>query len=69
MPKKTEAKMYLARETFVTEIDGVPVAVHAGVTRVRDGHPLLKGRESMFDVLTAHYEVEQTTNAPGEKRG
>ena len=43
------AKLHVAKETFVTEIDGNEVVVYAGVTRVESGHPLLKGREQMFE--------------------
>jgi hypothetical protein len=41
---------------------------------VRDGHPLLKGRDDLFDPADQlsrfdHVDVEQATAAPGEKRG
>lgn len=66
---KTEGRIFVARESFVCDLDGVPVTVSGGTTRVREGHPLLKGREHLFEPLTVHYEVEQATAAPGEKRG
>lgn len=66
---KSQGQIFVARETFMTEVDGAPVAVHANVTRVREGHPLLSGREHMFAPLEVHFEVEQATKAPGEKRG
>ena len=61
--------IYVARESFSTDINGVPVAVHKGVTRVRDGHPLLRRYRQNFELLTVHFDVEQATQAPGEARG
>lgn len=52
--------MYVAREGFFTVVDGKEVVVVGGVTRVRDGHPLLNGREHLFEIATAHYETEHT---------
>lgn len=66
MPKGD--RIYIATESFATEIDGQPVSVVAGMTRVREGHPLLAGREHLFQPLEIHFEVEQATAAPGEKR-
>ena len=61
--------IYVAKQSFATEIDGQSVIVHKGTTRVRAGHPLLKGRESLFEPLTVQYDVEQATAKPGEQRG
>lgn len=61
--------IYVAKESFATELDGQPVIVQKGVTRVRAGHPLLKGRATLFEPLTVHYDVEQATAKPGEARG
>jgi hypothetical protein len=62
--------MYVARQSFsVDGPDGAAVSVHGGITRVRAGHWLLEGREAMFELLTAHYDVEAATAAPGETRG
>lgn len=66
---KTEGRIFIATDSFVTSLDGVDVTVSKGFTRVREGHPLLRGREHLFEPLTVHYEVEQATAAPGEKRG
>ena len=60
-------KIYVARETI--HLDN-GVTIKRG-ERVREGHPFLRGREMFFDALDVdvHYEVEQATAAPGEKRG
>lgn len=62
------AKIYVATESFVVMVDGKQETIKAGKTRVREGHPLLKGRERYFRELEVQYEVEQATAAPGEKR-
>jgi len=62
-------RIYVAAESFTTSLDGVPVVVTADMTRVREGHPLLRGREQFFRLLDVHYDVESATQAPGEKRG
>jgi hypothetical protein len=59
----------VATETFATVVDGVPISVRRGETRVRAGHPLVKGREMWFKVLDVQYDTEQATAAPGEVRG
>lgn len=63
--------IFIARETFTTEINGLPETIIAGKTRVREGHPLLKRNPDYFERLddsTVHFDVEQATKAPGEKR-
>lgn len=64
------AGIYIARETFICEIDGVQYNVARG-ERVRAGHRLLDQQRERFDPVddTVTYEVEQATAAPGEKRG
>lgn len=62
-------EIFVAKQSFTTELDGAPISVFGGVTRVRAGHPLLKGREELFEPLKVHYDVEAATAAPGETRG
>lgn len=70
-PKKVE--YYQAKESFVTHMGDEQISVSAG-ERVRAGHPLLKGRESLFKPAEpgrfemADDEPEAATAAPGEKR-
>ena len=61
--------IFVAKDSFSTTLDGQPVVVQKGVTRVRAGHPLLKGREMFFEPLIVQYDIERATSAPGEKRG
>ncbi|MDH5278196.1 MAG: hypothetical protein OEW53_04025 [Actinomycetota bacterium] len=67
--KQPKGKIYVATQNFTTDYDGVPVSVTAGVTHVREGHPMLLGREVFFKELEVEYEMEAATAAPGEKRG
>ncbi len=69
MPRKAGATIYVATQSFSTTLNGVPVHVTAGVDHVREGHPLLAGREHMFKPMTITYDVEQATAEPGKKRG
>lgn len=71
MPRRTKSDVFVAKETFACEIDGVPTMVHGGQTRVREGHPLLDSYRDYFESADTgiQFEVEQATAAPGEKRG
>jgi hypothetical protein len=62
--------VYVATETFACEVDGEPIMVHKGVTRVRSGHALLKGNAEKFEPVDLHveFDVEAASAAPGEKR-
>ncbi len=71
MPRIPAVDIYVAKETGAVELDGSPVMIQKGHTRVRQGHQLLKRYPEMFEPidLFVHYDVEQATAAPGEKRG
>jgi hypothetical protein len=69
---KNTGQIYVATETGSAEIDGRSYPFIRGVTRVREGHPLLaKGREQFFAPAedNVHYEWEAATSAPNERRG
>jgi hypothetical protein len=61
-------RIYVPISSFVADIDGIPTTFRE-TTRVREGHPVLKGREHLFREIDAHYEVEAASAAPGEVRG
>lgn len=64
-----EGKIYVASQDGLCVLeDGRVVTLKAGVTRVREGHPLLKGREVMFRELDVHYDLEDARSAPEEKK-
>lgn len=59
----------VANESFSKRFEGADHHFQSGVTRVREGHPILRGVEHLFKPVSADYEFEQATAAPGEKRG
>lgn len=50
-----EGKVYQAKGPFLVSVDGHQVAVQRGTT-VREGHPLLSGREHLFEPFTVDFE-------------
>jgi hypothetical protein len=72
MPPKKQNDVWVAKETFAAEDDnGSPVIIHAGKTRIREGHPLLDRYREHFQPADSRldFDIEQATAAPGEKRG
>jgi len=71
MPAK-KPDFYRANQGFATMLDGENVFVQQGEI-VRAGHPILEGRDELFDEVENFgrfdQDVEQATQAPGEKRG
>lgn len=72
---KPKSGFWKANQGFATTYEGEPLFVQKGEL-VRHGHPLLKGRDELFepaDRVSRFDEVddgvEQATAAPGEKRG
>ena len=74
MTKLKKADYYRANQGFATILDGENVFVKHGEI-VSAGHPLLKGREDLFEPVDnfgrfdLSGEPEKATAAPGEKRG
>lgn len=68
MPKTKQPQFYIARETFW--VHGIDHPIIAGETRVQAGHALLKSHPGAFEPVAAtrHFDVEQATAAPGERR-
>lgn len=71
MPTKEKAEVYVARESGASEVKGEVYTFTKGITRVRAGHPLLKAVPDYFEPVddSVHYDLEQATASPGEKRG
>ena len=67
-PRKAGDGLFVATDSFTADIDGVPTAVVRGVTRVREGHPLLEGREALFERIEPHFEWPAGGRS-GETRG
>lgn len=47
----------VAKSSAQLLFDGSRVNIRKGVTTVREGHPLLRGREHMFEPITVTYDV------------
>lgn len=65
----TDSKILIADESGAisyTDEDGnvQNAIVHKGVTRVRSGHPLLKGNEALFKPIDVHFDVRTARAEP-----
>lgn len=71
MPAAKKGDIYVAVESGTVRIGDQDYPFTKGVTRVRAGHVLLKDHGVFFEPASehVHYEVEQATKAPAEKRG
>ena len=58
-------KIYQAREPFLANVGGVQLAIQRGTT-VREGHPLLAGREHLFEPFTVDFEYGPPADQPSE---
>ncbi len=61
--------IYVAVESVLTEVDGENVYITAGQT-ARAGHPILEGREALFEPFKVDYELgdEATEPVPENKQ-
>jgi len=64
----SEPDLYVGKEPATFDVDGSPVFIGPNVV-VRAGHPIMRGRESLFEPLVVHYDVERAAAAEevGEK--
>lgn len=60
-------KIFVARVDGIADYNGQQIHIKAGVTRVREGHPLLKGRESIFREIEVQYDLEDARSAPQDE--
>lgn len=61
--------VYVATESVSGLLfDGEPIDLRRGVTRVREGHPLLEAHPGYFRELDVHFDVEDATARPGQQR-
>lgn len=60
-----DREIYVAREGAVFEVDGTPVFIQQGTT-ARAGHPILKGREHLFEPLVPDFEVTAEAQVPAK---
>lgn len=61
-------EIFVPKEPFTAQVDGTDMAF-TPQTLVREGHPILEKYPHLFEPVRVHYDVEQATSSPGEKRG
>jgi hypothetical protein len=59
----------VAVDSGIVVVDGREEFVRRGITRARRSHPIVKAAPSLWKPIDVHYDVEQMTAAPGERRG
>lgn len=57
--------IYQAKGPFLASVDGTQMAIQRGTT-VREGHPLLAGREHLFEPFTVDFEYGPPADQPAE---
>lgn len=62
-----EGKILVARESAMFDWDGQQVFIHQGRTTAREGHPVLRGREHLFEPLVPVFEAEPAQERAGRK--
>jgi hypothetical protein len=67
--RNPDEEILIAVDSGAVTVEGREYIVHKGITRVRAAHPLAKAMPDLFKPIDVHYDVEQATAAPGEKRG
>ena len=60
-----EPDLYVGKEPCTFDFRGSPVFIGPG-TVVRAGHPLMKGREGLFEPLTVHFDHRAPAEDPNE---
>jgi hypothetical protein len=67
--KNRDDDIMIAVDSGVIVVDGRECQINRGHTRARRGHEIVKAAPNLWKQIDVHYEVEQATAAPGEKRG
>jgi hypothetical protein len=62
------APLLVAKTSFSCHYDGRRVVIHAGETRIRADHPIVKGREHLFSEVGVSRGIEDARARPGQKR-
>lgn len=68
--KPSPDDVLVASESFSGALaDGTSFSAQRDNTRIRASHPAAKRWPDYFKPIDVHYDVEQATASPGEKRG
>lgn len=54
--------IFTPKQDMSIDYDGAPVYLRAGVTTVREGHPIIDGREDLFEAVSDYcdYDIVKT---------
>lgn len=63
-----DSDLYIAVVNAIVHLGRARISIRRGETVVRKGHALLKEHGNMFAPIHVHYDVEQATAVPGERR-
>lgn len=69
MAGKAKGEIFIATVTGEAEVDGRTYYIKKDITRVREGHELLRAVPAFFKPIDVHYDIEDATAEPGRKRG
>ncbi len=72
MPASRKSEVWVASETVQVQLaDGSSEFLYEGITRAREGAAILSEHRGYFKPVDdgVHFDVEQATASPGEKRG
>lgn len=61
-----EGRILVARQSVMFDFEGQKVFLRQGVTTAREGHPVLKGREELWEPLVPTFETQAGQEAPRE---
>lgn len=56
-------QVFVAATTARFQFDGQPVVIAEGRTTAREGHPIMRGRESLWRPLQVTFEVDEPEEA------
>ena len=59
--------IYVARQSTFLVHNGEQVHIKAGITRVREGHPILESRPGLFREIEVHFDLEDERQAPQDE--
>jgi hypothetical protein len=59
-----DSPLLVAKTSFSCSYDGRRIVVHAGETRIRADHPIVKGREHLFSGVGVSRGIEDTRARP-----
>ncbi len=66
--RNPDQDILIAKTSGVLVVDGVEQTITRGVSRARASHPIVRAAPDWWEPIQVHYDVEEATAAPGERR-